>query len=208
MGIVPSSVCRKFIRRTWNLPEPLRSVVPFSQNWNIQNIKTMSQLTSPRDLLIEAIKDLYSAEHQLIKALPKMAKAADAKDLAAAFNTHLRQTEAHAERLEKIAEQLGESPRGKKCKAMEGLVEEGKEVMQQDALPAIMDLALIAAAQKVEHYEIAGYGCARTLAELCGEEKVASLLQKTLDEEGETDKLLTEIAMELNLETVSEVETA
>lgn len=164
----------------------------------------MSKLTSPRDLLIEELKDLYSAESQLLKALPKMAKAADSEELKTAFKNHLEQTKTHAERLERVMAELEESPKGKKCKAMEGLIEEGKEVMEEDAVPVILDLALITAAQKVEHYEIAGYGCARTLAELAGEKNVASVLQETLDEEGQTDKLLTEIAMGLNLESVSE----
>jgi ferritin-like metal-binding protein YciE len=161
----------------------------------------MAKISSPRDLLVEEIKDLYSAENQLIKALQKMAKAATSEELRTAFETHLEETEEHAARLEKIAKQLGESAKGKKCKAMEGLVEEGKEIMEEDAEPTLLDLALIGAAQKVEHYEIAGYGTARTLAEIAGEDGVAKILQQTLDEEGKTDKLLTEIAMELNVET-------
>jgi ferritin-like metal-binding protein YciE len=163
----------------------------------------MAKISNPRDLLVEEIKDLYSAENQLIKALPKMAKAATSDELREAFETHLDETEEHAARLEKIAKRLGESAKGKKCKAMEGLVEEAKEVMEKDAEPGMLDLALIGAAQKVEHYEIAGYGTARTLAEIAGETEVAQILQETLDEEGKTDKLLTEIAMELNLEAVS-----
>ena len=163
----------------------------------------MAKISSPRDLLVEELKDLYSAENQLIKALPKMAKAAESEELREAFETHLKETEEHAARLEKIGEQLGESMKGKKCKAMEGLVAEGKEIMEEDAVPAMLDLALIGAAQKVEHYEIAGYGTARTLAELAGESEVAETLQETLDEEGKTDKLLTEIAMELNLESAA-----
>jgi ferritin-like metal-binding protein YciE len=166
----------------------------------------MPEITSPRDLLIEELKDLYSAEKQLIKALPKMAKNADSEELSKAFRTHLEQTVVHAERLEKIAEDLDESPKGKACKAMEGLVAEGEDAMDEDASPAIKDLALITAAQKVEHYEIAGYGCARTLAEISGESEVAKLLQKTLDEEGQTDKLLTEIAMGLSFESASTAE--
>ncbi|HUR57564.1 MAG TPA: ferritin-like domain-containing protein [Opitutaceae bacterium] len=160
----------------------------------------MAKISSPRDLLVEELKDLYSAENQLLKALPKMAKAATSEELREAFETHLQQTEEQVQRLEKIGKQLGESMKGKKCKAMAGLVEEGKEVMEEDAEDAMMDLALIGAAQKVEHYEIAGYGTARTLAELIGEDRIAKILQETLDEEGQTDKLLTEIAMELNLE--------
>jgi ferritin-like metal-binding protein YciE len=163
----------------------------------------MAKISSPRDLLVEELKDLYSAENQLIKALPKMAKAANSEELREAFETHLQETEEHAARLEKIGEQLGESMKGKKCKAMEGLVAEGKEIMEEDAVPTMLDLALIGAAQKVEHYEIAGYGTARTLAELAGESDVAETLQETLDEEGKTDKLLTEIAMELNFESAA-----
>ena len=163
----------------------------------------MPKISTPRDLLVEELKDLYSAENQLVKALPKMAKAATSDELRDAFETHLQETEVHVARLEKIGKTLGESMKGKKCKAMEGLVEEGKEVMEEDATPALLDLALIGAAQKVEHYEIAGYGTARTLAELAGEKDVAEQLQETLDEEGKTDKLLTEIAMELNLEAAA-----
>src|SRR4051812_4629698 len=153
----------------------------------------MPSISSLKDLLVEEIKDLYSAENQLVKALPRLAKAAEDEKLKDAFQTHLKQTQVHAERLETIMKRLDESPRGKKCKAMEGLVEEAKEMIEQDAEPALRDLGLIVAAQKVEHYEIAGYGSARTLADLMGEEKISSLLQKTLDEEGETDKLLTDI---------------
>jgi ferritin-like metal-binding protein YciE len=160
----------------------------------------MSKIESPNDLLLQELKDLYSAENQLVKALPKMAKAATAPELKEAFEQHLAQTEEHVARLEQIASQLDESLRGKKCKAMEGLIEEGKEVMQEDGEPVMIDLALIGAAQKVEHYEIASYGTARTLAELSGQDRIAKILQETLDEEGETDKKLTDIAMELNLE--------
>ena len=167
----------------------------------------MSKISSPRDLLVEELKDLYSAESQLVKALPRLAKAANSEELREAFETHLQQTEEHVARLEKISKQLGESLKGKKCKAMEGLVEEGKDVMQEDAEDALMDLALIGAAQKVEHYEIAGYGTARTLAEISGEDGIAKILQQTLDEEGETDKLLTGIAMELNLEAAASAES-
>lgn len=159
----------------------------------------MSTLISTRELLVQELKDLFSAENQLVKALPKMAKAATDEDLKAAFTKHLAETKEHVARLEKIMKDLGESPRGKKCMAMEGLIEEGKEAIQEDALPFIKDLGLITAAQKVEHYEIAGYGCARTLAELSGESKVAKLLQKTLDEEGRTDHLLTEIALAIDV---------
>lgn len=166
----------------------------------------MSKISTPRDLLVEELKDLYSAENQLLKALPKMAKAASNDELKEAFETHLEETQTHVARLERIGKQLGESMKGKKCKAMEGLIEEGKEVMEEDAEPALLDLALIGAAQKVEHYEIAGYGTARTLAEVSGENDIAEILQETLDEEGRTDKLLTEVAMELNLEAAGTAE--
>jgi ferritin-like metal-binding protein YciE len=167
----------------------------------------MSKITTPRDLLVEELKDLYSAENQLLKALPKMAKAATSEELREAFETHLEETRNQIQRLEKIGKRLDESMKGKKCKAMEGLVEEGKEVMEEDAEPALIDLALIGAAQKVEHYEIAGYGTARTLAEIAGEDEIAKMLQETLDEESETDKKLTEIAMEINVEAVASVKS-
>jgi ferritin-like metal-binding protein YciE len=167
----------------------------------------MPTITSPRELLVEELKDLYSAETQLIKTLPKLAKAATNPELKTAFETHLEETEVHAERLEKVMSQLGESPKGKKCKAMEGLVAEGKEIMEEDATPAMLDLAMIGAAQKVEHYEIAGYGTARTLAELAGEGEIAEILQETLDEEGMTDKRLTDIAGAISLETVASEDT-
>ncbi len=160
----------------------------------------MSKLTTPRDLLVQEIKDLYSAETQLIKALPRMAKAAGHADLKNAFTQHLEETKRHVARIEEIMTRLDETPRGKKCKAMEGLLEEAREVVEGTAPPEIKDLALIAAAQKVEHYEIAGYGCARTLADLIGESELADTLQETLDEEGTTDKLLTEVAMGINVE--------
>ena len=161
----------------------------------------MAKITTPRDLLVEELKDLYSAENQLLKALPRMAKAATSDELREAFETHLGQTEGQVKRLEKIGKQLDETMKGKTCKAMKGLVEESKEVMEEDAEPVLLDLALIGAAQKVEHYEIAGYGTARTLAELAGEPDVAQILQETLDEEGDTDKLLTTIATKMNVES-------
>jgi len=164
----------------------------------------MPELSTPRELLVEELKDLYSAEKQLTKALPRMAKAAATPDLRQAFEAHLEETKVHVERLEEIMSNLDESPRGKKCVAMEGLIEEGREMMEEDATPAIRDLALIGAAQKVEHYEIAGYGTARTLAELAGEKQVAKMLQRTLDEEGKTDKLLTSIASEVSTEPETE----
>ena len=154
----------------------------------------MPKISTPQDLLTEQLKDLYSAENQLVKALPKMAKSAESDELREAFETHLEQTETHVERLDKIAKQLGESLKGKKCKAMEGLVEEGKEVMAEDAAPALMDLALIGAAQKIEHYEIASYGTLKTLAGVLGYNEAADLLDATLQEEKNADSLLTQIA--------------
>jgi len=148
-----------------------------------------------QEFLVEELKDLYSAEKQITKALPKMAKKAKSPELKKAFEAHLRETEEQIERLENIFEQLEESPRGKKCKGMEGLIEEGQEVMTENAdEPEILDVGMIAAAQKVEHYEMAGYGCARTYARLLGDEGAAGLLQQTLEEEGETDKRLTQLA--------------
>jgi ferritin-like metal-binding protein YciE len=146
-----------------------------------------------QELLVDELKDLYSAENQIIKALPKMAKKAEHPDLRRAFETHLEETRGHAERLEQIAEEMGFSLRGKKCKGMEGLIEEGKEVMSEFD-DSTLDAGMIAAAQKVEHYEIASYGTARTHANLLGLKKVARLLQQTLDEEARTDKKLTQLA--------------
>lgn len=167
----------------------------------------MPKISTPNDLLVEELKDLYSAESQLLKALPRMAKASESEELKEAFTTHAKQTEGQVKRLEKVMKKLGESPKGKTCQAMKGLVEEAKEVLEEDFEPALRDLALIVAAQKVEHYEIAGYGSARTLAELIGEDEVAGLLQETLDEESETDKLLTQIAENLNVEAMSASES-
>ena len=158
------------------------------------------KLESLRDLFVEELKDLYNAEHQLLKALPKMAKAATSPALKKGFEKHLTETKGQVERLEKIFKDLDESPKGKKCKAMEGLVAEGSEVMEEDMEPEVMDAALIASAQRVEHYEIAGYGCVRTYAELLGETKAAKLLQQTLDEESKTDVALTKLAEKINVE--------
>jgi ferritin-like metal-binding protein YciE len=148
-----------------------------------------------QDLLELELKDLYSAEKQLTKALPKMAKAATNEELKEAFESHLQETEGQIQRLEQIFKQLDISfTRVEKCKAMEGLIEEGKEIMEEDLEPEVLDAALICAAQKVEHYEIAGYGCARTFAQQLGHSDIAELLQETLDEEGQSDKKLNDIA--------------
>lgn len=152
------------------------------------------ELETLYDLYLHELKDLHSAEEQLIKALPKMAKAAKNRQLAAGFNEHLRQTKQHAKRLEEILERLDESPNGPKCKGMEGLIKEGDEVMKEAADAEVRDAGLIAAAQRVEHYEMAGYGCARTYAELLGDKRGARILDTTLKEEGATDKKLTKLA--------------
>ena len=153
-----------------------------------------SKMATLEDLYIDMLKDLYSAEKQLVKALPKMAKNAQSPDLQKAFQEHLKQTEGHVERIERIFSDLGGSPRGKKCVGMEGLVAEGNELLQEDTDPDVLDAGLIAAAQKVEHYEIASYGTVRTWAERLGYTNAVQLLQQTLDEEGAANKKLTEIA--------------
>ena len=162
------------------------------------------KLDSLRKLYIEELRDLYSAENQLVKALPKMAKAASSKELQAAFTQHFEQTKTHVTRLETIFEGLNESPKGKTCKAMEGLVEEGDEMAKEKGEPEVIDAGLISSAQRVEHYEMAGYGSVRTYATLLKENAAAKLLQQTLDEEGETDKKLTALAESLiNVEALS-----
>ena len=154
-------------------------------------------MDSLMDLYVEELKDLYNAENQLLKALPKMAKKAAAPELKRAFQDHLEVTKTHVNRLDGIFKGLGEKPTGKTCKAMKGLVEEGKEVIDEDGDPSVLDAALIGAAQRVEHYEMAGDGVVRTFAMQLGENKAADLLQTTLDEEGEADKKLTSIAEEV-----------
>jgi len=159
------------------------------------------ELSSLQDLLVEELKDLYSAEKQLTKALPKMAKAASNEELRQGFEEHLTQTEEHVRRLEQCFEHLGEPAKAKKCKAMEGLIEEGSEMIKQDAEDDVKDAGLIAAAQKVEHYEIASYGTVRAYAEILGHDECVQLLQQTLDEEKETDQKLTDLAMSsINIE--------
>jgi ferritin-like metal-binding protein YciE len=158
------------------------------------------EMESLRDLLVDGLKDLYSAEKQITKSLPKMVKTASSDMLKKAFQEHLVETEEQVKRLEQIFQELEESPRGKKCKGMEGVLEEGKEIMAEDADPEVLDAGLIAAAQHVEHYEIAGYGCVRTYANLLGMKNVVKLLEKTLDEEKRTDEKLTKIAASINVE--------
>jgi ferritin-like metal-binding protein YciE len=152
------------------------------------------KLNTLEDLLLHELKDLYSAETQLVKALPKMAKAASHQELKVAFEDHLEQTEGHVERLNEIGEMLGKKLTGHTCKAMKGLVEEGADLIADRAGPAVRDAGLIGAAQRVEHYEIAGYGTARCLAEQLGHPEVAELLEQTLEEEKQTDENLTELA--------------
>ena len=152
------------------------------------------EMESLQELMIEEMRDIYNAETQLTKAMPKMAKKASNPQLKKAFETHLRETEGQIQRLQKIFDKLGKKPTGKKCAAMAGLIEEGKEMMGEDMEDDTMDAALISIAQKIEHYEIASYGTVRTWAQVLGDEQTAKLLQQTLDEEGKTDKLLTELA--------------
>jgi ferritin-like metal-binding protein YciE len=159
-----------------------------------------------RELYIDELKDLYSAENQLVKALPKMAKAADSEELRNGFEEHLEQTKGHVQRLEQIFEMLGESPKGKKCVGMEGLVEEGSEMIEEDFEGSVKDAGLIGAAQRIEHYEIAGYGTVKALAETLGETEHVQLLEQTLEEEKETDEKLTGLAEEINSQASSEGE--
>jgi ferritin-like metal-binding protein YciE len=167
----------------------------------------MAEAMNPvQEMLVDQLKDLYSAENQIIKALPKMAKNATNEQLRVSFERHLEETRGHVARLEQIADEMGITLRGKKCKGMEGLLEEGKEVMSEFE-DDVLDAAMIGAAQKVEHYEIAGYGTARTHANMLGMTKVARLLQQTLDEEGRTDKRLTDLAERVvNVEALQQQE--
>ena len=157
-----------------------------------------------KELYIDELKDIYNAESQLVKALPKMAKAANSGELRTGFEQHLEQTRGHVQRLEQIFKELGEKPSGKKCKGMEGLVAEGQEMMGEDFEDDVMDAALISAAQRVEHYEIAAYGTVRTYAELLGEDTAVQLLEQTLEEEKETDQKLTDMASEINVRAMGE----
>ena len=161
------------------------------------------KLDTLKDLYVEELKDLYSAENQILKALPAMVKAAGSPDLKAGFEEHLNQTKEHVSRLEQIFEGLGKNPKGKHCRGMEGVLEEGKELLKEDAEPEVLDAGLISAAQHVEHYEIAGYGVCRTYAKLLGDNKAAQLLQTTLNEEEMTDRKLTQLAeSHINIEAV------
>ena len=151
-----------------------------------------------RELYIDELRDIYSAETQLVKALPKMAKAAESDELRSGFEEHLEQTKEHVSRLEQIFDALGEKPTGKKCEGMAGLIKEGGEAAQEDYEGDVKDSALIGAAQRVEHYEIAGYGTVKAFAELLGENEHVSLLEQTLEEEKQTDEKLTRLAEQIN----------
>jgi ferritin-like metal-binding protein YciE len=167
------------------------------------------KLDTLQKLYTNELRDLYNAENQLLKALPKMAKAASSAELKDAFEKHLEQTKSHVERLEEVFEELDEKPKGKTCRAMKGLVEEGSEILQQDGEESVLDAGIIVAAQKVEHYEIASYGSVRTFAHLLGQNKAAELLQTTLNEESETNEVLNRLAESIvNPEALMETELA
>lgn len=158
------------------------------------------KIASLRDLYIEQLRDLYDGENQIIKALPKMIESTESEELSSALQEHLDVTRQQAQRLETIFEGLGENPKGEKCKGMEGIIKEGSDVIKEDMTENVKDAAIIASAQRVEHYEIAGYGTVRTYAELLGEEEAVDLLQQTLDEEKEADEKLSGLAEEINVE--------
>ncbi len=164
------------------------------------------KMNALKKLYVDELKDLYSAETQLVKALPKMAKAAESPELQAGFEEHLEQTREHVARLETICKELGESPKGKACNGMKGLIKEGEELIEEDPGAEELDAGLIAAAQRVEHYEIAGYGCVRTYADLLGDNQAVSLLDKTLAEEKDTDKKLTLLAKQINVDAMDSEE--
>ena len=167
------------------------------------------KLDTLEQLYISELRDLYSAENQLLKALPKMAKAASSEELKDGFEKHLEQTKGHVRRLEQVFEALDENPKGKTCRAMKGLIEEGSEILKENGEESVLDAGIIVAAQKVEHYEIAGYGSARTFAQLLGQNKAAELLQATLDEESETNEILNKLAESVvNPEALMETELA
>jgi ferritin-like metal-binding protein YciE len=165
-----------------------------ASSWFSKMLGSSLTLDNLGNLLELQLRDLYSAEEQLIDALPKMAEAASSTELKTAFNSHLGETRRQKDRLERCFKLLGKEVQSESCDAMEGLISEGEEIINMDGDPDVKDAALIAAAQRVEHYEIAGYGCARTFARRLGKQQVAELLQETLDEEGNADKMLTDIA--------------
>lgn len=167
------------------------------------------KLDTLKTLYVNELRDLYNAEQQLVKALPKMAKAATSEELQDAFEKHLEQTKTHVERLEEVFEEIGEKPKGKPCKAMKGLIEEGSEILKEEGEESVIDAGIIVAAQKVEHYEIAGYGSVRTFAQLLGQDNSADLLQATLEEESDANELLNKLAEDIvNPEALMEPEMA
>jgi ferritin-like metal-binding protein YciE len=167
------------------------------------------KLDTLEKLYVSELRDLYDAENQLLKALPEMAKAASSKELKDGFEKHLEQTKGHVSRLEQIFDELDENPKGKTCQAMKGLIKEGSEILKKDSEESILDAGIIVAAQKVEHYEIAGYGSVRTFAHLLGQNEAAELLQTTLDEESETNEILNQLAGSVvNPEALMETELA
>jgi len=169
----------------------------------IMNLDTL------KELYVNELRDLYNAENQLVKALPKMVKGVSSDELKEAFEKHLEQTKGHVERLEEVFEELGQKTKGKTCQAMKGLIEEGSEVLKADGDDSVIDAGIIVAAQKVEHYEMAGYGSVRTFAQLLGQDKSAELLQETLDEESEANELLNKLAEDIvNPEALMEPEMA
>jgi ferritin-like metal-binding protein YciE len=184
------------VQQTWKGQKPERK----EGNMNLETLK---------ELYVNELRDLYNAENQLIKALPKMAKGASSDDLRESFEKHLEQTKEHAHRLEQVFEELGAKTKGKTCQAMKGLIEEGSEVLKADGDDSVIDAGIIVAAQKIEHYEIAGYGSVRTFAQLLGQDKSAELLQQTLDEESEANELLNKLAEDIvNPEALMEPEMA
>ncbi len=158
----------------------------------------MAESNGLRDVYIDELRDLYDAEHRLIKALPKLAKAADSDELRSGIEAHLEQTKGHAQRLEEIFESMGEQAKAKKCKGIEGIIDEASDTLGEKFEGAVMDAAIIASAQRAEHYEIAAYGSVRSFAEQLGDTKAASLLQQTLNEEKETDEKLTKMSTTIN----------
>jgi ferritin-like metal-binding protein YciE len=162
------------------------------------------KLNSLQDLMVDEVRDLYSAEKQLVKALPKMAKAATSPRLKTLLQEHLAETENHVKRLEQVFQHLGLNARAKKCKGMEGLIQEGSDMLEEDADPEVLDAAIIGSGNRVEHYEIAAYGTVRTYAQILGNQQIANLFQQTLDEEGNADKKLTALAeSSINVEAAS-----
>lgn len=160
------------------------------------------KLESLHDLYLKELYDLYNAENQIVKALPKMIESASSSDLRTALSEHLQQTHEHVRRLQQVFQLHGEEVKGEKCEGIEGIIDEGKDIVKHDENPGVRDAGIIAVAQKVEHYEMAAYGSARTWAQTMGHTQAAELLQRTLNEEGESDKKLTSIAQSLNVEAV------